>query len=64
MPDLGSLTTATLYAVVCGLVFAECGLLVGFLLPGDTVLFAAGLPRSPAAGCRCPCSPAASSSAR
>lgn len=43
MPDLGSLTTAALYAVVCGLVFAECGLLVGFLLPGDTVLFAAGL---------------------
>lgn len=43
MPDLGSLTAVAVYAVVCGLVFAECGLLIGFLLPGDTVLFAAGL---------------------
>lgn len=43
MPDLGSLTVAAMFAVVCGLVFAECGLFVGFLLPGDTVLFAAGL---------------------
>jgi membrane-associated protein len=28
---------------VGGLVFAESGLLIGFFLPGDTVLFAAGL---------------------
>jgi membrane-associated protein len=43
VPDLESLTAAAVYAVVCGLVFVECGLFVGFLLPGDTVLFAAGL---------------------
>jgi membrane-associated protein len=42
-PDLGSLSAAAVYAVVLGLVFVESGLLVGFLLPGDTVLFAAGL---------------------
>ena len=29
--------------VVCGIVFAETGLLVGFLLPGDTLLIMAGL---------------------
>lgn len=29
--------------VVCGIVFAETGLLVGFFLPGDTLLFTAGL---------------------
>lgn len=43
MPDLESLTAAAVYGVVCGLVFVECGLFVGFLLPGDSVLFAAGL---------------------
>lgn len=29
--------------VVCGIVFAETGLLVGFFLPGDSLLFTAGL---------------------
>lgn len=29
--------------VVCGIVFAETGLLVGFLLPGDTLLIISGL---------------------
>ena len=29
--------------IVCGFLFAETGLLVGFFLPGDTVLFPAGL---------------------
>lgn len=29
--------------IVCSIVFAETGLLVGFLLPGDTLLFFAGL---------------------
>lgn len=43
MPDLESLTAAAVYGVVCALVFIECGLFVGFLLPGDSVLFAAGL---------------------
>jgi membrane-associated protein len=42
-PDLGTLGAATVYAVVLGFVFVESGLLVGFLLPGDTILFAAGV---------------------
>lgn len=42
-PDLESLSSLGVYAVVLALVFVESGLLVGFLLPGDTVLFAAGL---------------------
>jgi membrane-associated protein len=29
--------------VVCGIVFAETGLLIGFLLPGDTLLIISGL---------------------
>ncbi len=42
-PDLDALTAAAVYAVVLGFVFAESGLLVGFFLPGDTILFGAGL---------------------
>ncbi|MBI1378875.1 MAG: DedA family protein [Frankiales bacterium] len=42
-PDLGALTAVAVYAVVWGFLFAECGLLLGFLLPGDTILFGAGL---------------------
>jgi membrane-associated protein len=42
-PDLSGLTAGAVYAIVLGLVFVESGLLIGFLLPGDTVLFAAGL---------------------
>ncbi|MGZ4609856.1 MAG: DedA family protein [Actinomycetes bacterium] len=42
-PELSGLTASAVYAVVLTLVFVESGLLVGFLLPGDTVLFAAGL---------------------
>jgi membrane-associated protein len=42
-PDLDHLTAASVYVVVLALVFVESGLLVGFFLPGDTVLFAAGL---------------------
>lgn len=42
-PDLGSLSALAVYAVVWGFLFAECGLLLGFLLPGDTILFGAGL---------------------
>ncbi|WP_427171360.1 VTT domain-containing protein [Arthrobacter sp. 92] len=29
--------------VVCGIIFAETGLLIGFFLPGDSMLFTAGL---------------------
>jgi membrane-associated protein len=42
-PDLAGLSALSVYAVVAALVFVESGLLVGFFLPGDTVLFAAGL---------------------
>ena len=42
-PDLASLTGFAVYAGVWGFLFAECGLLLGFLLPGDTILFGAGL---------------------
>lgn len=42
-PDLAAMTAGAVYAVVWTLVFVESGLLFGFFLPGDTVLFAAGL---------------------
>ena len=42
-PDLGALRAGAVYAVVLGFVFVESGLLVGFFLPGDTILFGAGL---------------------
>ncbi len=31
------------YILVTAIIFAECGLLVGFFLPGDSLLFAAGI---------------------
>ncbi|GAB6899757.1 DedA family protein [Kineosporia succinea] len=43
LSDVSSMTTLTVYVVVFALVFVESGLLVGFFLPGDSVLFAAGL---------------------
>ena len=42
-PNLSHLTAGGVYVVLFALVFVESGLLVGFFLPGDTVLFAAGL---------------------
>jgi membrane-associated protein len=42
-PDVGGLTATAVYAVVLGFVFVESGLLVGFFLPGDSILFGAGL---------------------
>jgi membrane-associated protein len=42
-PDLATLSASAAYAVLFTLVFVESGLLVGVVLPGDTVLFAAGL---------------------
>jgi len=42
-PDLADLTAGGVYVVLFSLVLVESGLLVGFLLPGDTVLFGAGL---------------------
>src|SRR5579885_3283842 len=31
------------YAALCGIVFSETGLLVGFFLPGDSLLFTVGV---------------------
>lgn len=42
-PDLASLGALAVYAVLWGFLFAESALLLGFLLPGDTILFGAGL---------------------
>lgn len=43
LPDLHGLGPVAVVALVCGVVYVESGLLVGFFLPGDTVLFTAGL---------------------
>jgi membrane-associated protein len=43
LADLSSFGTAAVYVVVIGFVFVECALLIGFFLPGDTLLFAGGL---------------------
>jgi len=43
LSDLEAMTAGAIYAVVFTLVFVESGLLVGFFLPGDSVLFTAGL---------------------
>ncbi|MCI2240484.1 DedA family protein [Paenibacillus sp. TRM 82003] len=42
-PQLEHLGALGVYALVFGIVFAETGTLVGFWLPGSTVLFTAGL---------------------
>ncbi|WP_432544415.1 DedA family protein [Kineococcus sp. SYSU DK002] len=42
-PQLEDLGAAGLYVLVFGIVFAETGTLVGFWLPGSSVLFSAGL---------------------
>ncbi|HMA47311.1 MAG TPA: DedA family protein [Frankiaceae bacterium] len=41
--DVAELSGSAMYAVVLALVYVESGILVGFWLPGDTLLFAAGL---------------------
>ena len=41
--DLDSFTGIALYVVVWTIVFVESGLLIGFFLPGDTLLVAAGI---------------------
>ena len=43
VPELADLSAVAVYAFLAALVFAESGILLGFFLPGDTVLFAAGL---------------------
>lgn len=42
MLDLAELLRIGGYAAVFGIVFAESGLLIGFFLPGDSLLFTAG----------------------
>lgn len=55
LTDLTSMTSGAVYLVVFTLVFVESGLLVGFFLPGDSVLFAAGLlAAEPASGVSLP----------
>jgi membrane-associated protein len=41
--DLDGLGTGLVYLLVIGFVFIESGILVGFFLPGDSLLFGAGL---------------------
>jgi membrane-associated protein len=41
--QLSSLAPFVFYIVVAGIVFIETGLLFGFFLPGDSILFSAGL---------------------
>jgi membrane-associated protein len=41
--DLEGLGTGLVYLLVFGFVFIESGILLGFLLPGDSLLFGAGL---------------------
>lgn len=43
LPELDTLQAGAVYAVLFTMIFAESGLLVGFFLPGDTILFTAGL---------------------
>jgi membrane-associated protein len=46
-PILSALDPKTIiaagYVVITAIIFAECGLLIGFFLPGDSLLFTAGL---------------------
>ena len=41
--QLSSLAPFIFYIVVAGIVFIETGILIGFFLPGDSILFSAGL---------------------
>lgn len=41
--DLDAFAGIALYAIVWAIVFVESGLLIGFFLPGDTLLVAAGI---------------------
>jgi membrane-associated protein len=43
LTDIENLSAGAVYVVLFTLVFVESGLLVGFFLPGDSVLFTAGL---------------------
>jgi membrane-associated protein len=49
-PSFDSASALAIYLVVWTMVFVESGLLIGFFLPGDTLLFAAGVACSGATG--------------
>lgn len=42
-PQLDTMGATAVYVVLFGFVFVETGILVGFFLPGDSILFTAGL---------------------
>ena len=46
MFDIDTLIATGGIALIAAIVFAESGLLIGFFLPGDTLLFGAGLAAS------------------
>jgi len=48
--DLVSVLQAVGYVGLAAIIFAESGLLIGFFLPGDSLLFPAGFLASPASG--------------
>lgn len=50
------------FAILAAVVFAESGLLIGFFLPGDTLLFVAGFLSSNAEGHVLPALPRSDSS--
>lgn len=43
MPDLVTIISSAGYVGISAIIFAECGLFFGFFLPGDSLLFTAGL---------------------
>ena len=43
MPDLVTIISSAGYVGIISIIFAECGLFFGFFLPGDSLLFTAGL---------------------
>ena len=43
MPDLVTIISSFGYIGIVAIIFAECGLFFGFFLPGDSLLFTAGL---------------------
>lgn len=46
MPSIDQIISAGGILLISGIIFAESGLLIGFFLPGDTLLFGAGLAAS------------------
>ena len=47
MFDVNMLLTSFGLIGILGIIFMETGLLIGFIFPGDTLLFTAGIMRTP-----------------